>query len=320
MLAMCLCVAICFGYSGHGVVKVSAAYEPENNAVPAAAAPRSAGFGAFGVCSVYVTIPGEYNGMGSFAVFAVDTDPDTEEKILTGITPEESSRYEFPAGTLIEIHALPNPFHEFVDFKQNFKSERASHEILSVEVRSDREFFLLFKKKNYIINEGIISSGVVLSTNQFKLGDEIYVSLTLDSMFEVKDFKINGISVNHPNYTGEIKFANNIATIIITEDWLGGYLSNLDVVVTTKLNDMFLIALITASTSIPLLILLTVFLLAIGKRQRKAARHALQVKQVYAFQTDTGSFIKGLKDGSFTGQFTDKDIKAELKSQSKDPM
>ena len=283
------------------------------------------------VCDVSINAPKDSESgeaMGSYLVYRLNTEGTGEGavEILTRLYPVSDGLFEVLAGTEIIIRAIAYDFHEFVGFKQNFPSELYdpvnNPNELKVKVSIDRQFIINFKKTTYNIMPNITSeSPVEVGADKIRLDDEIDISINLGTFREIKDLKINGIQVSHSDYVGDVVFSGNVATIKVTKDWLMGYSKGtdlaLDIVVVTKLNDILMIVILCLSVAVPAMIAFAIFMIVLGKKQKKLALHSIRVKQAHEFRTNTGGFISDLREGVFTGQVTEKDLKGEIKDQSK---
>ncbi|MDR0850698.1 MAG: hypothetical protein LBN07_04450 [Christensenellaceae bacterium] len=264
------------------------------------------------ISTMTVNIPRDYQSMGSYAVYLKD---DITEA-LTKMYPTDGDTFVFDTGTTIILQALPNRFHSFREFKQNYKSELIENDRtrLQIKLLIDRELTLYFEKIIYTVQETIAPASqelVTISTDTMKLGDDVFISVDISSFYKIKDFKINGLSVNRETYAGDVRFAGNVATIKITEDWLQGYGSVLDIEVTTELNEIFLIIILCVSVTIPFFVMLLITLIVIGKHQRKVLHVQIQGKRTKDQRMNTGDFVRGLQDGSI-GSLSDKTLQEKI--------
>lgn len=264
------------------------------------------------ISKLTLNIPRDYQSMGNALVYLKDDATET----LTRVYAEDSETFVFDTGTIIIIEAVANPFHKFKEFKQNYKSELIETEPSRLEIKllTNREITLYFEKIIYAIQTTIDPSSadmVTLSTNSMQLGDDVFVSVDLNSFYKIKDFKINGLSINRDSYSGDVTFSGNVATIKVTKDWLQGYSNILDIKIITELNETFIIIIICASIAIPFFLMLLFTLIAIGKKQRKILHSQIQSKRTHDQRMNTGDFVRGLQDGSI-GSISDKTLQDKI--------
>ena len=272
------------------------------------------------ICEVRVSVPTDSasQAMGEFIV-SVEVAAGVYENVLS-----ENGKFIFDSGTIIIIEARPFEFYKFDHFNQYKPSERMSTDPdssdftkLKVNVLIDRDFTIYFAKDAVTLQLNV-PNGVVVNTKQVKLGDEVYLySDNISKMHEIKDFKINGISVNHKDYVGDVKYSNGAATILITEDWLAGYGDVLEVEITTQIKEVYVIIGSIIAVVVPVMIIFLVLLLVQGKKAKIITRDVLKTEQSRKYRMNTGTYIEGIRSGEISGQVTDKDIKADLKKSQK---
>lgn len=287
------------------------------------------------VAEISVVIPSDSQGMGTFAVYYKDVDT-YDTSLLTQAFPEDPAKpnlFVFDASTTaIIIEATPARYHEFIGFRPPHDSEQIKIDgvvvpnkiEVPIRVTRNRGFSLSFSKTPFTLQDTVASDHPVeIRHTDLQLSGEIFVTLKLPALYQVKDFKVNGIAVNHSDYTGPVVYNGNTATITLDSIWIKGNSDEdsrilyLDIEVTTKINDMILILIISGCVVIPLLTALMLYVGISGKRQKKATKAVLKTKYVQAYRTDTSKFIEDLKQGNISG-ITDKDVKSELKKQKSD--
>ena len=279
------------------------------------------------VCEVSVIVSEDNQKMGDYSIY-IETKitVDGKEELVHERVMPENGKFLFDSGTTIIIEANPLDFHRFGDFGQNSTTERISNDPTSedfnklrIVVLINRTFTLSFVKDFVSLNKDKVQKGVEISADQVKLGDEVYIyASNVKKTHEIKDFKINGIAVNHKDYVGDVDYSHGSAVITITEDWLAGYGGILEVEVTTKLKEVYVIIGLISAVVIPLMIIFLLLLFVQGNKTKKITRDILKTEQGRKYKMDTGRYIEGIRSGEISGQVTDKDIKADLKKTKKE--
>ena len=265
---------------------------------------------ASGSNTISIFIPSECQEMGSYSISAEDA-----TGVLTQIPNTADNKFTFTSGTIIVIKALPNPYYKFIGFKQNYKSELQGTDSLRVNVLSDRTLVLQFEKELIDLGSNITTKAsnakITVTYDDITVGSEVYVSVKMNTFFQIKDFFINGIAVNSDKYAGDVTFAGNLATIHITDAWLAGYGDTLNIEVTTKVNDTYAIFGLCTVIIIPMLAILAIYMIVLNNRAKKTAAASVKSKQVTMQRMKTGDYISGIREGKITN-VDKKQIKQEI--------
>ena len=235
---------------------------------------------------------------------------------------------EFDYGTELVIIAHTNRFSKLDENNPIYgcsAQEKESDNKLNVTITYNRSIVFNFLPLTLNIDKKLISSNggntTISKINSLNIGDTITLIVNIDSGKELKDWKINGVSIN--NLPDNMAYEGNSVTITITEDWLNGLTWLDDNTFVIESNASFgmtivvLMAIIIPSILIPLLsAVLILYYMNLNKRKARI-KAELKHKQASRYRLNTSDFIKDLREGKDVGQVTDEDVKKAMKDKKK---
>lgn len=273
--------------------------------------------------SLEMIIPSASEGLGSYQVmYAADFK-----------TVDLTKDNYFEAGTVLKIIAKPaSGYHSFLGFSgvatTDYDPDNAKAAIITMD--SSKTINVNFKADAISLKTSEDDDFEFSKTTQIKIGDSLVITYLVSGSEEIKDWKLDGVSID--KFGSDAVINGNVLTLTLSEDVLNAlYTANADNVVwegagyslklvsdiTTGMGTGTLMAIVLPATLIPLSIAIFLTFFLINYRRKKLIKSQLTEELKRDATLNAGSFIQGLREGTVSGKVDKEEIKKAMKDKKK---